>query len=68
MSGVKVSGGIKQGSLSMVVLNADGTVKADLGMVGYYHRNPLIRWIKGTWVSYLGSRRINKLNGNKCTD
>jgi hypothetical protein len=34
---------IKSASIKAVVLNADGTVKKDLGTVSYWHRNPLKR-------------------------
>ena len=33
----------KERTLSMVVYNADGTVKTDLGVVDYWHRSPLKR-------------------------
>jgi hypothetical protein len=40
----------RQIEFSAVVLNADGTMKEDLGAVCYWHRNPLKRavyWVKG---------------------
>lgn len=35
--------GVKQSELRAVILNKDGTVKQDLGVIAYYHRNPLMR-------------------------
>lgn len=34
---------VTESSLSAVVTRADGTVE-DLGVISYYHRNPLKRW------------------------
>lgn len=33
----------KRGVIRAKVFNADGTLKEDLGVVSYYHRNPLKR-------------------------
>ncbi len=43
---------IKSASIKAVILNADGSVKKDLGTVSYWHRNPLKRlwWaIRQNW-------------------
>jgi hypothetical protein len=40
----QASGPFKSAQISAVVLNADGTVKRDLGVVAYWHRNPFKRW------------------------
>jgi hypothetical protein len=42
----------RQVSISAVVLRADGSVKQDLGVVGYWHKNPLRRaaWRIKTWL------------------
>lgn len=40
---VRVPAEAKSMTISMVVLNADGTVKQDLGVVSQWHRNPVIR-------------------------
>jgi hypothetical protein len=44
---------VQQASISAVVLRADGSVKKDLGVVGYWHKNPLRRlaWKIKTWAS-----------------
>jgi hypothetical protein len=34
---------VREVRIEAVVLNADGTVKRNLGTVAYYHRNPLRR-------------------------
>lgn len=34
----------KSAEISAVVLNADGTIKRDLGTIAYWHANPLKRW------------------------
>jgi hypothetical protein len=36
---------VKEATLSVVITRADGTVE-DLGMVAYFHRNPIKRWLK----------------------
>jgi hypothetical protein len=41
---MNVSVDVKQSSISAVVIRADGTIE-DLGVVSYYHKNPLKRWI-----------------------
>jgi hypothetical protein len=33
----------KQATLSAVVIRADGR-REDLGVIGYWHKNPLMRW------------------------
>jgi hypothetical protein len=37
-------GGVEEGSLSAVVIRADGT-REDLGVIAYYHKNPIRRLI-----------------------
>ena len=37
-------GPMQSAQISAVVFNADGTVKHDLGVISYWHRNPLKRW------------------------
>lgn len=32
-----------------VVTRADGTVE-DLGLIAYWHKNPLIRWVVNVWI------------------
>lgn len=46
MTDVTASTGPGTLTLSIVVLNVDGTVKTDLGVVEFWHRNPLqrLRW------------------------
>lgn len=34
---------VKQASIAAVVIRADGT-REDLGVIAYYHKNPLRRW------------------------
>lgn len=43
MSTMQVTPGVRQARIRAVVLNADGTVKQDLGTVAYWHKNPLRR-------------------------
>jgi hypothetical protein len=59
---VQVSGGIKRAEMRLCVLNADGTVKRDLGLVGFYHRNPVLNFIGGHLVSWLAARKISQYN------
>lgn len=42
--GLIASGKAKETTLSAVVTRADGTVE-NLGVVTYWHRNPLRRWL-----------------------
>jgi hypothetical protein len=39
----------QQASVHAVVTRANGTVE-DLGMIAYYHRNPLRRWIVNVFI------------------
>ncbi len=55
--------GIKRVTVEAVVLNADGTVKQDLGIVAEYHRNPLRRA-----VNLLRRRGRVRLTGNCHTE
>lgn len=43
MSEMQVAQGVKSAELSIVVTRADGSVE-DLGVVAYWHKNPLRRW------------------------
>jgi hypothetical protein len=53
MGSVTVKGGnAKQSSISAKVLRADGTVKRDVGMIAFYHRNPVINWAVNKWISF----------------
>lgn len=40
---MQVDSSIKEASISAVIIRADGTTK-DLGVISYYHRNPLRRF------------------------
>jgi hypothetical protein len=40
----------QRASVHAVVTLADGTVQ-DLGMIAYYHRNPLRRWIVNAFIT-----------------
>jgi hypothetical protein len=42
MSPIHATAAVKEASLSAVVTRADGTVE-DLGVIAFYHRNPLRR-------------------------
>lgn len=46
-------GGLREASIAAVVIRADGT-REDLGVVSYYHKNPLRRllWRLGWRPSY----------------
>lgn len=44
MPNVKVGANARHAELHAVITRADGTVE-DLGMISYYHRNPIRRWI-----------------------
>lgn len=44
MGEMNAAANVKQASLSAVVIRADGT-REDLGVISYYHRNPLKRLI-----------------------
>lgn len=39
---LQAEGGVKEATLSAVVIRADGT-REDLGAIAYYHKNPLRR-------------------------
>jgi len=51
MAGMQVTSETKQAAVSVVVTRANGAVE-DLGVVAYYHRNPLRRLV------YLLKRRL----------
>lgn len=40
----------QRASVHAVVTRADGTVE-DLGMIAYYHRNPLRRWLVNAFIA-----------------
>lgn len=42
MAGLRVSQQVKNASISAVIIRADGT-REDLGVIAYYHKNPLKR-------------------------
>jgi hypothetical protein len=42
MSNIQVPSGVKSATIEAVVIRADGS-REDLGVVAYYHRNPLRR-------------------------
>jgi hypothetical protein len=43
MSSVEVKGSAKEAVIEAVIIRADGTVEP-LGVVSYWHKNPLKRW------------------------
>ena len=52
---MKALASVKQATLQAVVYKADGTVKTDLGVIGYYHRSRTRRFIykvKKLWRQY----------------
>ena len=44
MADVIATSQIKEAQIQAVVIRADGT-REDLGVISYYHKNPLKRWI-----------------------
>lgn len=44
MTGIITRGGVRESSISAVIIRADGT-REDLGVISYYHKNPLKRWL-----------------------
>ena len=60
MNGKRGSGfaGVREASVEIVVIRADGTVEPR-GLVSYYHRNILLRWCVGLWIR----RRARRLEG-----
>ena len=51
MAGMQVTSETKQAAISVVVTRANGTIE-DLGVVAYYHRNPIMQLL------YLLKRRV----------
>ena len=47
---------MKKASISAVITRADGRVE-ELGVISYYHKNPLINWIVNQWIRMKDSRR-----------
>jgi len=43
VSTVTLPAGAKEVKIEAIVLNADGSVKQNLGVVAYWHKNPLRR-------------------------
>lgn len=43
MTDIKQKAGIKQMTMEAVVIRADGS-REELGVVSYWHKNPLKRW------------------------
>ena len=60
MNGKRGSGfaGVREASVEIVVIRADGTVEPR-GLVSYYHQNILLRWCVGLWIR----RRARRLEG-----
>ena len=52
---MRAQAGIQESSLGIVVTRADGTVE-DLGIVAYYHNNPikLLIWQLKKFIKHLG--------------
>jgi hypothetical protein len=50
--------GVREASVEIVVIRADGTVEPR-GLVSYYHQNILLRWCVGLWIR----RRARRLEG-----
>lgn len=44
MAGIFATSQIKEAQIKAIVIRADGT-REDLGVVSYYHRNPIKRWL-----------------------
>lgn len=44
MSEMHAKGQVKESSIEAVIIRADGT-REELGVVSYWHRNPLRRWL-----------------------
>lgn len=60
-SGSSAQGQAKSAALRAVVIRADGT-REDLGVVSYWHRNPLKRW---AWATKQFFKRVFKRMGSK---
>jgi len=44
MSGISAKSNMREQTISAVITRADGTVE-HLGVISYYHKNPLKRWV-----------------------
>ncbi len=53
MTGSFLRGGAKKSDLRAVITRANGTVE-DLGVIAYWHRNPIIRW---SWAAHSWLKR-----------
>lgn len=51
---IQVTNSVKSASLRVVITHADGT-KEDLGVVSYYHRNPMRRLL------FAGKQKMKEL-------
>jgi hypothetical protein len=54
---MQVNGNAKELQLHAVVIKADGTIE-DLGVIDYWHKNPIKRiiWRIKTWLHYLSTQ------------
>ncbi len=55
---MKATAGVKEASIAAVVIRADGT-REDLGVISYYHRNPLKR------IAWNVKKRLRRTHGDK---
>lgn len=53
--GLIARGEVKKSSLTAVITRADGTVE-NLGVIAYYHRNPLMRAAWAVWQFIRGKK------------
>ncbi len=52
---IEARGQVIKQSISAVITRVDGT-QVDLGMIGFYHRNPVFNFIGNVWIKI--KRRI----------
>lgn len=57
MSSLTVTQNVKEASIEAVIIRADGT-RENLGVVSYYHRNPLKRlaWRAKRLIAFIGGK------------
>jgi hypothetical protein len=48
--GILTNTNAKSATFHAVVTRADGTVE-DLGLIAYWHKNPVIRWTVNVWIA-----------------
>lgn len=53
----------KESSIRAIITRADGTVE-DLGLIAYYHRNPVLNAAGNVWVKLRERLRNSKTKGN----